>query len=114
MSEFNRKKEDTYLSLQNICKCYKNVSIEPVTSPCHRNICKYHLKDKTITKINDEHFKFIDRHVEHQTDKNDSLPLDENINNLFNKCQLKAATPIKEIHKTLNESYNKMIGKNNF
>ena len=113
MSKFNIRQEDIDLSLQILCPCCKNVLIEPVTLPCKRNICKEHIKEKIINKNNKKYFQCSCCLIEHPTDNQGSFPLNEKINELIKKCQVRA-TPIKEIHKTANESYDKLIGKNNF
>ena len=99
--------EDIDLSTQILCPCCKNVYVEPLSLPCGKTICKEHVNESLITKNNKKIFKCLLCKVDHQTDAYGHFPMNERIENLAKKCQVRA-TPIKEIHKTANESYNKL------
>ena len=111
-TDYLTKQEDIDLSVQILCSYCKDVFNEPVTLPCGQNICKCHIEE-FLSNQNKKLFKCMLCKVDHQTDSNGSFPLNINISDLVKKCQVRA-TPIKDIHKTANESYNKLTGKYNY
>ena len=100
-------KEDVDLSLLILCPCCKNVYSEPVILPCGQSICKSHVKDSLTSKNNKQYFNCGMCKKEHEAGVDGSFPVNEKVDDLVKKCQVRA-TPIKEIYKTANESYNKL------
>ncbi len=93
--------------MHNLCPCCKNVFIHPVILPCGKSVCKFHVDDSLTKRNSQSYHNCLLCKNEHQTDKNDSFPFNEKIVNLLKRCQVRAIL-IKEIHKTANESYNKL------
>ena len=103
-------KEEIDLSLHILCPCCKNIFSDPVTLPCGKSICKSHVLDSLTTRSNQKYLNCPLCKNEHQTDQNGSFPCNLKIDDLVKKCQVRA-TPIRDIHKTANESYNKLTSK---
>lgn len=101
------KKEDIDLSTQILCSFCKNVYKDPVSLPCNQNICKEHVQEYLNKQSDKKSFNCVLCKKNHQLDSNGCFPLNKQIDDLVRKCQVRA-TPIKDIHRTANESYNKL------
>ena len=108
------KIEDVDLSTQILCPCCKDLLDQPIHLPCNNNICKKHVNNQDIISINNKvFFKCLICKSDHLTDSNGTFPLNEKIDDLVKKCQVRA-TPVRDIHKTANESYDKLKSINIF
>ncbi len=101
------KSEEIDLSTQILCSICKNVFTEPVILPCNKNICKSHVQEYLKNQSDKNLFDCILCKKHHKFDQNGCFPLNNKIDDLVKKCQVHAV-PIKDIHKTANESYNKL------